>query len=334
MVVCHAQSRYLAFDLSSFLHFFLHECRQKRIMRMRVFAESAKKVRSECRKQLAETRPRVRGRFAKVNSSDALMDFAAGGVSSCGGQLTGSLPATSSENNIASMGSVVSRSACTASPGATFHGASGSGNANAGWGHHGHGNMQPHMQRIDEEVANEGQSLTVPAVGAQLFRRASSTGAHSGTVLDGCTFTSHGTMMEADALAFGGMAAEQASAQQQQPEQDEGLQQQKQLPLKCAQNSSLMETDGLMAGSNIPDENRTTISSTTAAGVDAGGPLAPASAMDVSQQDCVITEHDLAALGVFGDFARMSQDSHGNAGNVSLTTRNSSIVCPFVMDER
>lgn len=46
--------------------------RQKRLARLRSYADAQKKVRHESRKHLADTRPRIKGRFTKIHSSDNL----------------------------------------------------------------------------------------------------------------------------------------------------------------------------------------------------------------------------------------------------------------------
>lgn len=50
----------------------LYRYRQKRMLRLKALAEGQKKIRYECRKVLADTRPRVKGRFAKVGSAKDL----------------------------------------------------------------------------------------------------------------------------------------------------------------------------------------------------------------------------------------------------------------------
>ncbi|GIL42919.1 hypothetical protein Vafri_746 [Volvox africanus] len=274
----------------------LNRYKQKRMLRMRALAEGAKKVRYECRKQLADTRPRVRGRFAKVNSSDALMDI---GGSGCG-RVACSLPTSSSGNNIAT-GSIVSGSACTAPPGMAYHAPSGGG---SGWGLHGHAGSQPHMQRIDEEGASEGQSPLVmqPTTCQSLRHQTSSSDPDTGmadasTAGEGAVAPMAAAGVEAPAglsmqSGFGTAFGTDIRMQQQLLRQGSAHQQ---LLLRFAKSSSMAD-DGRMSGS-----------------APAGLLASCVNASATSAQDCIITEHDLAALG-FEDLTQMS-GGFSNAGN-------------------
>ncbi|GLI69041.1 hypothetical protein VaNZ11_013583 [Volvox africanus] len=280
----------------------LNRYKLKRMLRMRALAEGAKKVRYECRKQLADIRPRVRGRFAKVNSSDALMDIGGSGS----GRVACSLPTSSSGNNIAT-GSIVSGSACTAPPGMSYHGPSGGG---SGWGLHGHTSSQPHMQRIDEEGASEGQSpLVMQPTACQSLRHQTSSSdpdigmADASTAGESTVAPMAAAGVEASAglsMLSGFGAAFGTDVRMQQQLLRQGLAHQ-QVLLRCAKSSSMLD-DGRMSGS-APAGLLASCVNTSAA--DAG--------LETATQDCVITEHDLAALG-FEDLAQMS-GGFSNAGN-------------------
>lgn len=51
----------------------LQRYRYKRMLRMRALATGEKRIRYQCRKQLADARPRVKGRFAKIHGPDGLL---------------------------------------------------------------------------------------------------------------------------------------------------------------------------------------------------------------------------------------------------------------------
>ncbi|EFJ52133.1 hypothetical protein VOLCADRAFT_86975 [Volvox carteri f. nagariensis] len=298
----------------------LNRYKQKRMLRMRALAEGAKKVRYECRKQMADTRPRVRGRFAKVNSSDTLLEF---GSAAC-------LPASSSGNNATTTGSVASASACTAPAGVAFHGPGGSGGSGGGggggWGlhgHHAHAAPQPHMQRIDEEGISEGQSpLVLPTAGSFPMRQASSSSQEAGTgpgpaggaaTSEGATATATEAAAAAAAGALGAvcgftsaMITDQARVEPQQQQQQLLLQDCSQR-LQRAQSSSMadvarmvdsMQTGLLGSCNNTANTCSTTVIATGAAAAAQGG-------LGAAGHDCDITEHDLAALG-FDELPQLS----------------------------
>lgn len=67
--------------------------RQKRMQRLKAYAEGQKKIRYECRKVLADARPRVKGRFVKVEGDAAGEDTfggGGGGSGTAGGEDSGS----------------------------------------------------------------------------------------------------------------------------------------------------------------------------------------------------------------------------------------------------
>ncbi|GIL73057.1 hypothetical protein Vretimale_4673 [Volvox reticuliferus] len=280
--------------------------RQKRMLRMRALAEGAKKVRYECRKQLADTRPRVRGRFAKVNSSDALMEIGGSGV----GKVACGVP-TSSSGNITTTGSVVSGSACTAPPGIAYHGPSGGG---SGWGLHGHASSQPHMQRIDEEGTSEGQSPLVmqPTACHSLPHQASSSDPDTG-MADGSTAgegavapMATGAIEACAGLSMlSGFGSAFGTDQRTQLLQVQEGSSHQQLQLRRAKSSSMM--DGSRVFGSAP-------AGLLASCANASTTSAPDAGLAATTQDCAITEHDLAALG-FEDLTQFSGGGFSNAEN-------------------
>ncbi|GLC63483.1 hypothetical protein PLESTF_000041100 [Pleodorina starrii] len=257
----------------------LNRYKQKRMLRMRALAEGAKKVRYECRKQLADTRPRVRGRFAKVNSSDALLEYGNSG----GGPTSSCMPASSSGGN-GPTASAATGSACTAPPGVNYphhshHQAPG------GWGLQGH-HSQPHMQRIDEEAASEGQSPFMTQSTASLpLRQASS----SGLDTDAGAGAGRQGGAAADAAAFGARVVGSAPA---------GL---LGLELGSGNITATTKTAAVACGGGGGGAEQA-----QAQGLTPGG--------TATAPDCIITEHDLAALG-FDDLTQLSGGFSNAGGN-------------------